>query len=283
FNCTWAGPWLLGLCRSGQTLIVVFVLTDPVNYRTHIQATSPSVSRAIVEDTKIGPMPWERTGEREGRRDKLTSDPESFWSKLNPRRREARGSSRRDLKFSPGEPGAVNCSRQPAPIPVAKDRRIQNIDRFVVETFEYCPGKVSVGIDDQINRPTPITGNLVRATKNQRPVLLNTRGRGINQDDRLRAERCYNVAHINMPPISTQCQALYPFRAVNHSVGPFVRRFWMVSRISQNTFLDLRLSLSGKRICNDWEVLRGSRRDLRKLRRMERLGITTAQGQRADI
>ena len=36
----------------------------------------------------------------------------------------------------------------PAKIPMAKDRRVQNVDRFVVETFKDRARKILVGIND---------------------------------------------------------------------------------------------------------------------------------------
>src|SRR5207248_2977244 len=71
--------------------------------------------------------------------------------------------------------------------------------------------------------------------------------------------------------------------AVNSSVGPLVGYLRMQEGISNDSFLNLWLGLRGKRICHDREVLRGSRRQLRERRRMERLGITAAQGHRADV
>ena len=56
---------LLWLCGSGQTLIVIFVLTGPVHNRTDIQALHPCVCRTIIEYTEVRPVPWQRTRERE--------------------------------------------------------------------------------------------------------------------------------------------------------------------------------------------------------------------------
>src|SRR4029453_16540211 len=51
------------------------------------------------------------------------------------------------LQPAPWEPGAVDGGRYPSPIAASEDRRIQNIDRFVVETFEdrARKGKASGG------------------------------------------------------------------------------------------------------------------------------------------
>ena len=53
--------------------------------------------------------------------------------------------------------------------------------------------------------------------------------------------------------------------------------------VTYDSLLDLWLGLSGKWIRHDREVLRGSRRQLRERRRMERLGIAATQRQRADV
>jgi len=46
------------------------------------------------------------------------------------------------LKLSPDSQVPFHCSGNPSPISVAKDRRIQDIDRLVIETFEDRAGKV---------------------------------------------------------------------------------------------------------------------------------------------
>src|SRR5207248_6290095 len=57
-----AAPRLIEFRRACQTGVVAFILAGPVHYRTDIQALHPCVCRTIVEDTKISPMPWQRTG-----------------------------------------------------------------------------------------------------------------------------------------------------------------------------------------------------------------------------
>src|SRR4029453_18461264 len=86
-----------------------------------------------------------------------------------------------------------------------------------------------------------------------------------------------------MPPVGAQCQALDPFRAVNSSVRPLIRYFWMQIGVTQDSLLDLWLGLIGKRISHDREVLRGSGRQLREIRGMEGLSIAATQRQRADV
>jgi hypothetical protein len=46
-----------------QTDIVIFVLAGVVDYRADIQTLHPRVSRAVVEQTEIGPIPWQRAGQ----------------------------------------------------------------------------------------------------------------------------------------------------------------------------------------------------------------------------
>src|ERR1051325_2477242 len=96
---------------------------------------------------------------------------------------------------------------------MAKDRRVQNIDRFVVETFKYRACEVFVRINDQEDRSRS-TGNSRRTTDNQTgDIILN---------NELRAEERCDRPHINMPPIRAKGQTFNPFRAVNGSIGPFV-------------------------------------------------------------
>src|SRR5437016_6146429 len=103
-------------------------------------------------------------------------------------------------------------------------RRIQNIDRFVVETFKNCARKVLVWIDNKRNRPG-LTGNCARPTEYNDPVTGTARR--ILEDLGLRPDGRYKVAHIDVPPIGAQCQALDPFRTVNSAVGPLIRDFRM--------------------------------------------------------
>ena len=106
-----------------------------MDYRADIQATRPCVRRAVVVDTEISPIPWQRIGQAECRGQELAGDTESFRV----------GSS---LELGPGEPGAIDRGRYSTPIAAGKDRRIQDIDRFVIQTFKNRPSKVVTGIDD---------------------------------------------------------------------------------------------------------------------------------------
>src|SRR6266576_1041631 len=96
---------------------------------------------------------------------------------------------------------------------MAKDRRVQNIDCFVVETFKNRACKVFVRINDE--------DDWSRFTENRRRTTDNQIG-GIKVNSELRAEEGRDRSHINMPPIRSERQALDPFRAVNEPVRPFV-------------------------------------------------------------
>src|SRR5207248_10677498 len=115
--------------RPRQTGIVILILTSPVHNRADIQALHPCVRRAIIEDTEVGAMPRQRTRKSKSRGQKLAIDADSLH----------RGAS---LKLSPRQPGAIDAGGQSAKISVAKDRGIQNIDRFIVEALEDRPRQV---------------------------------------------------------------------------------------------------------------------------------------------
>src|SRR5437773_8059963 len=107
-----------------QSYIVVIILANPVNHCAGIETLHPRVSRPVVVQTEIGSMPWESVP-----REIQTRETESFQ------------------ELDPGEPGAVERESQPAIILVAKNRRLQNIGHFVVETFANGVSKVDVRID----------------------------------------------------------------------------------------------------------------------------------------
>src|SRR5437016_1245559 len=96
---------------------------------------------------------------------------------------------------------------------MTKNRRVQNIDRFVVETFKDRAGKIFVRINDEDDW-SRFTRNHWRTTDNQAGDVI------INSE--LRAEEGRDRSHIDMPPIRAERQALDPFRAVNETVRPFV-------------------------------------------------------------
>src|SRR5207253_9779474 len=105
---------------------------------TNIKTLHPCINRPVVEQTKIRSIPGQRTGQVESRRQNLTPDTEPFALRVN-------------LKLGPGKPGAIGRECQSAKIPVTKNRRLEKINRLVVETFENCTRKVCVRIDDQRN------------------------------------------------------------------------------------------------------------------------------------
>ena len=72
------------------------------------------------------------------------------------------------LKLSSRQPCAVDRGRQPTPIAAAEDRRIQDIDCLIIETFEDRAGKVMAGIDHQHDWPG-FTGNCTSSTDYYRP------------------------------------------------------------------------------------------------------------------
>src|SRR6266576_4425072 len=94
---------------SDQRDIVIFILADPVNNCSDIEATQPRVSRAIVEDTEVGPISRQRTGQCERRRQELARDTETFCAGGR-------------LKLSTGQVGAVDCRGQSAEISAAEAR-----------------------------------------------------------------------------------------------------------------------------------------------------------------
>src|SRR6266550_6905013 len=94
-----------------------------MDYRANIKTPHPRINRAVVEQTEIGAIPRQRVGQGESRRQKLARDTKSLGVRIN-------------LELSAGEPRAVECECQSAKIAVAKNRRVQKIDRFVVETFK---------------------------------------------------------------------------------------------------------------------------------------------------
>src|SRR5213080_3203128 len=171
-----------------------------MDYPANIQTLHPCISWAVVEQTEISSIPRQRTGQGESRRYDFARDTEPFCIRQN-------------LKLGPGEPRAVERCRQSAEIPVAKDRRVQNIDCFVVETFKNRACEVFVGINDQ-NDWSLFTRTLRRTTDNQIGVIK------VNSE--LRAKEGRDRSHINMPPIRSERQALDPFRAVNNPVRPFI-------------------------------------------------------------
>src|SRR4029077_1962329 len=189
------------------------------------ETLQPRVGRAVVVQTEIGPIPWQRTGQGESRRRKLSRDPESFNVGAN-------------LEFSPRQPSTVGGECQSAKIPVAKNRRVQNINRFVVETFENCTRKVCVRIDDQRNCAPIWLAIRKRWGARWRGRPKYQAGK-IGFNNELRAQGRDERSQINVPPIRAQRKPLEPLWAVNDPVRPFIGYFWLYHRISANPFFDL--------------------------------------------
>ena len=195
-----------------------------MDYRADIQALHPRISWAVVEQTEIGAIPWQRAAQAESGRDEFARDTEPFCI----------GSK---LKLGAGEPRAVHRCRQFAKIAVTKNRRVENVDRFVVETFENCACKIFVGIDDQDDR-AQLTRSWRRTTDNQTgDIVLN---------NELRAEEGCDRPHINMPPIRAERQALDPFRTVNGPVRPFIGDLRVEVGISYNAIFRTAIGLVSK-------------------------------------
>ena len=60
------GPPVLGMFsfgRSRQTNIIVIVLANPVDHGASIKTLHPCVIWAIVEQTEISSIPWQRIGQ----------------------------------------------------------------------------------------------------------------------------------------------------------------------------------------------------------------------------
>ena len=87
------GSPVLGIFDFAAILVrltfVIFVLAGAMDYRADIQTLHPRISRAVVEQTEIGPIPRQRAGQGESRRNKLARDTEPFCIRQN-------------LKLSPG-------------------------------------------------------------------------------------------------------------------------------------------------------------------------------------
>src|SRR5438046_1143202 len=121
------------------------ILAGVVNRRPHIKATQPSVSRAIPEQTEIGSIPWQRTAKRERGRQELARQIKRWTAGIN-------------HQVKPVQVGPVNRKGQSAPIGTAKDRRVQYIDRFVVDSIQVRAREVEgwnrlrsdlyIGLDD---------------------------------------------------------------------------------------------------------------------------------------
>src|SRR6266542_6697021 len=138
---------------------------------------------------------WQRAGERAGRI-KLARE-------TNP------SAIRLGLKLKPGKVGAVYGTGKPAKIAVTKDRRVQSIDRFIVETFHNGLRNISRPIQDALDRASLIT--------NDKPREL-----ALMIDKELRANVASGISKVDMPPVCAHSKAFDPLRIVNRSVRPFI-------------------------------------------------------------
>ena len=94
---------------------------------------------------------------------------------------------RGNLKLGAREPCAVHRECQPAVIAVPKNRRVQNINCFVVETFKDCARKICVRIDNQRNG-TAIRLTIREGRRTRRRRVPKHQTRKIGLDNELRAE-----------------------------------------------------------------------------------------------
>src|SRR6266487_4355520 len=112
------------------------ILASVVHRRPGIEAPHPSVGRAIPEQTEIGSIPWQRAGKGERGRQKLTREIKRLAAGTN-----------HQVKLVQVSP--VDGEGQPAPIGTAENRRVQYIDRFVVDSVQVRASEVRAGIGDE--------------------------------------------------------------------------------------------------------------------------------------
>ncbi len=112
------------------------ILACVVHRRTGIDATEPSVSRTIPEQTEIGSIPRQRAGYRERGRQELARQINRRGAGIN---HQVKGV----------QVGPVDRKGQPAPIRTAKDRRVQNIDQFIVDSVQVHASNIESGIDNE--------------------------------------------------------------------------------------------------------------------------------------
>src|SRR6266516_4279938 len=94
------------------------------------------------------------------------------------------------LKLGAREPCAVHRECQPAVIAVPKNRRVQNINGFVIETFKNCAGKIFIRIDDQCNG-TAVRLTIREGRRIRRRLVPKHQTWKIGLKNKLRAERRY--------------------------------------------------------------------------------------------
>src|SRR5438309_1631241 len=192
--------------------------------------------RTVIEQTGEGSVTRERTGQGKPARHKLPGNAKPVLIGIN-------------LQFKSRQPGPVHSVGELAEIAVSEDRRIQDIDYLVVETFQNRPSKVGVWIDNERGR-AKIRSTIGGGRGSGRRRVSRDQAGKIMLDNELPSENRGNRAHIDMPPVGADRQALEPFRAVNKSVGPFVSDFRSQGRIADLAFLDLILGEVGEWIGN---------------------------------
>src|SRR5438477_11955502 len=114
--------------ESGQVDIIIMILPGVVEGRAKIETSKPRPSRAVIERADKGSIMWQRAGKREAVH-KTTRKTNSFGN-------------RGRLKLKPREIGAIERKGKSAKIATIKDGGIQNIDRFVINTFHNSARQV---------------------------------------------------------------------------------------------------------------------------------------------
>ena len=96
--------------------------------RANVEAGKPGLSRPVPERAGKGSRMWQRAG-KIGAGYKLTREPNAVTVGTR-------------LKLKPGQVGAIENKGKSAKIAMAKVRRIQGIDRFVIQAFHHSAGEV---------------------------------------------------------------------------------------------------------------------------------------------
>src|SRR5439155_16986072 len=111
-----------------QVAIVILILASVVNRRANIETGDPGVSRAVPERAGKGSSVRQRASQ--GRKKYIrTREPKSV-------------SVGTYLKLEPGQIGPIEGKGKSAKIAMTKARRIEDIDRLVVQTFHHGAGEV---------------------------------------------------------------------------------------------------------------------------------------------
>src|SRR4029077_8890001 len=159
---------------------VVIILASPVDRGTDIQAIHPTIMWAMPEQTAKGSVTRQRTGQSKARRDKLTINAKPLLIWIN-------------LQFKSRHPGAVHRVGELTKIAMSENARIQDINTFVVETFQDRATQVCVWIDNERDGPN-------KARRGRR-TGYQPRKRAFMIENELRSEKRRNRSHVDMPPI----------------------------------------------------------------------------------